>query len=92
MALKDYWIPFGYEMENDCCMLYISYNYRRNNWSLFRQEKDSQQATANVEKERKEAIETAQKEEKEKVAEEKKEREKEEKLLHQLKTTCIIRR
>ncbi|MCP1180550.1 MULTISPECIES: hypothetical protein [Bacillus] len=35
--------------------------------------KDSQQATANVEKERKEAIETAQKEEKEQATEEKKE-------------------
>ncbi len=41
--------------------------------------KDSKQATADVEKERKEAIETAQKEEKENAAEEKKEREKEEK-------------
>ncbi|PHA10354.1 hypothetical protein COE65_14265 [Bacillus sp. AFS051223] len=40
---------------------------------------DSQQATANVEKERNEAIETAQKEEKENAAEEEKEREKEEK-------------
>ncbi|PFA53734.1 hypothetical protein CN391_05210 [Bacillus anthracis] len=39
--------------------------------------KNSQQATANVEKERKEAIETAQKEEKENAEEEKKKQEKE---------------